>query len=127
MKIAVPTNDGHSMAEHFGQSSEFLVFGVKDGQIENCERRVNTGCHADGYCSIENASGPDVHAEMAASLQGCDIVLCLGMGKRAAEALKAGGISPITVAAVGPARAIVSFYLSGKLKPETVEFSHCGH
>ncbi len=129
MKIAVPTNDGFSMAEHFGRSSAFLVFDVEDGEISGCESRVNTGCHshAEGSCNIGDPSAPDHHAAMAESLKGCDTVLCLGMGRGAADALKAGGISPIAVAAVGPAEAIVSFYLAGKLKPETAEFCHCSH
>lgn len=129
MKIAVPTSDGHSISEHFGRSSAFLVFDVEDGQIKDRETRVNSGCHShvEGSCNVGHASAPDSHAAIVTSLEGCDIVLCLGMGRRAAEALKAGGISPIAVAAAGPAEAIVSFYITGKLKPETVEFCHCSH
>lgn len=42
MKIAVPTNDGLSIAEHFGRSVGFLVFHTGNGQITAREIKENT-------------------------------------------------------------------------------------
>ena len=34
MRIAVPTNDGISISEHFGRSAAFLIFETENGKIK---------------------------------------------------------------------------------------------
>lgn len=43
MKIAVATNDGMTIAEHFGGSSIILVISVEDGQVVKRELREKPG------------------------------------------------------------------------------------
>ena len=131
MRIAVPTNDGTTLSEHFGRSAAFLVFEVEGGQIKSQEMRANLphqsgpggtcGHEGDGWGEGHN------HTAMVAVLAGCDIVLCGGMGWRAAEALKAVGISPVSVAASGPAAEIVTAYVAGALAPAPESLCRCDH
>ena len=46
MRIAVPTNDGASISEHFGRSASFLIFEIENGQIKSRELRTNGAKHS---------------------------------------------------------------------------------
>lgn len=128
MRIAVPTNDGVSMSEHFGRSAGFLIFGVEDGRIATREMRSNQGqeCHT-GDHGAEHACGAQGHGGIAAMLSDCQFVLCAGMGQRAADALRANGISAILVQPAGSAEETVASYLAGKLRPATGGCCSCHH
>jgi predicted Fe-Mo cluster-binding NifX family protein len=62
-----------------------------------------------------------------AALAGCDVVLCGGMGWRAAEALKAGGICAVPVSASGSAEELVAAYAAGSLITSDGSFCRCSH
>ena len=128
MKIAVPTNDGVTLSEHFGRSAEFLIFELENGRITKRETRPNRAHHArgDGECHHGGGEGR-AHAGIVAALAGCDVVLCGGMGGRAAEALRAGGISPVPVSATGSAEELVAAYAAGSLITPGERFCRCGH
>ena len=40
MRIAVPTNDGTSISEHFGRSAAFLIFETENGKIKSRSQRA---------------------------------------------------------------------------------------
>ena len=129
MKIAVPTNDGASISEHFGRSAAFLIFETENGQIKSRELKSNGAkhSHAQGACDHHSAeSKPHNHAGILAALDGCEVVICAGMGQRAAEALKGCGMQ-IVVTSVASAEAAVSAHLAGKLTPTTESFCRCSH
>jgi predicted Fe-Mo cluster-binding NifX family protein len=128
MRIAIPTNDGTSVSDHFGRSAAFLIFDIENGQITNRETRTNGSRHqhADGTCHQQAAgSQSHSHAGILATLSGCDTVICTGMGHRAAEALKAAGIKPVVVSSAGPAEEAVLAFLSGELSTKSVGFCRC--
>lgn len=130
MRIGVPTNDGKTISEHFGRSAAFLVFEIEDGQIKACETRKNGMQHLHEQRACDHAatgSTPHTHEGILSALAGCDVVICAGMGRGAAEALRAGGVGRIVVTAAGPAEEIVAAYLAGKLAPGTKSFCHCSH
>jgi hypothetical protein len=55
------------------------------------------------------------------------VALWLAEGSRAAEALRAGGVTEIIVTAPGPAEATVSAFLEGKLTRQAESFCACHH
>lgn len=67
------------------------------------------------------------HSAIMAALAGCDVVLCGGMGWRAAEALKAGGICAVPVSASGSAEELVAAYAAGSLITSDGSFCRCSH
>ncbi len=129
MRIAVPTNDGVMISEHFGRSAAFLIFETENGQIKNHELKQNGAKHdhAQGACA---QGGPDhqahSHEGILAAVAGCEMVICAGMGQRAAQALKEHGIG-IAVTSAGPAEAAVLAHLQGKLAAGTASFCGCRH
>lgn len=83
MRIAVPTNDGKSISEHFGRSASFLVFEVENDQVKNRETRANEMQHSHEQGNCHNAAGrggPHSHASLVSTLAGCEVVLCAGYG-----------------------------------------------
>jgi predicted Fe-Mo cluster-binding NifX family protein len=87
---------------------------------------VSKHSHARGECKHPST---DVHshdhAGILTTLEGCEMVICAGMGHRAAEALKGRGMQ-IVFAAPGPADETVAAYLGGKLSAKEAGFCRCG-
>jgi predicted Fe-Mo cluster-binding NifX family protein len=128
VRIAVPTNDGITLCEHFGRGNAFLVFEIADGRIASRETRVNQphAAHSE-ECNHAGGGGGHDHAAIAATLAGCEVVLCGGIGGRAVEALRACGISPVMVAASGNAEDLAKAYAAGSLPLSESPFCRCSH
>ncbi len=128
MKIAVPTNDGVTLSEHFGRSNAFLIFELENGRITSRSERSNRACHAG--TDHDHHHGPSEghsHEGILGALSGCNAVLCGGMGHRLAEALQAAGISVIPVASSRPAEELVAAYAAGSLAISGDIFCRCSH
>jgi len=129
MKIAVPTNDGLTISEHFGRSAAFAIFEIANGKITSRELRSKgeQHHHAPGDCG-HHAEGAEhhKHAGILAVLEGCDTVICSGMGRGAAEALKGAG-TQVFVVAPAPVDDVVAAYLQGKVAARSEEFCPCKH
>jgi predicted Fe-Mo cluster-binding NifX family protein len=131
MKIAVASDDGVSIAQHFGRSAGFIIFELEGGKPLRRDVRPNSFTHA--AVSGDCAEGEHHHAEHAHShdtiveaLADCSAILCGGMGRRAAQDLAASGIQPVAVGAgVAPEEAVAAF-LSGELASGG-GFCGCGH
>ena len=129
MKIAVPTNDGLSISEHFGRSAAFLLFEAENARITSRERRENPALDAlasncGGHHS--GSSQPHDHTAILSAIAGCDVVICAGIGRRAADALKQHGVREVIVTTPGPAEERIQAYLKGKLDsvPNLCQCSH---
>ena len=94
MKIAIPTNDGTSISAHFGRSAAFLIFEAENGQVKRQELKSNSQHHShdQGSCGHE-AEGHAQHSHQGilSALDGCEVVICAGMGQGAVDALKSTG------------------------------------
>ena len=120
MKVAVASQDGVSIADHFGRSCCFLVFDVIAGHIQGpATRRDSFAPHQEDACETKLCSDSNGHdyREMVAELEGCQVVLCRGMGLRAAGDLVRCGINPIVISdELSPAEAVQK-YIDGALTP----------
>jgi len=117
MKIAVGSEDGVTISHHFGRSRCFLVFEVRDKEVVGRSVRDNTfTAHARGECQRgqphEHHHG---HGAIVEALRDCEVVLCYGMGWRAAEDLKQNGIHAFVVEGDVTPEQAVSEYLAGSL------------
>jgi predicted Fe-Mo cluster-binding NifX family protein len=127
MKIAIASDDGVSLSSHFGRSRCFLVFDIESGKVVGPEVRTNGAtAFAKGECSGQEAHGHTHHGhgDLVKVLRDCEVVLCGGMGWRAAEELQAQGIQPLVVKFPGPATEAVAAYVAGTLN-STVPFCRC--
>ena len=119
MKIAVASSDGVSISQHFGRSQCFIVFDVAEGKVTSREVRDNTyTAHAKGDCAggDHRHDQHHSHAEVIAALSDCQVVLCGGMGWRAAEDLKSNGIQALVIGLPTTPEQAVQSYLDGTLK-----------
>ena len=98
MKIAIPSDEGTHLSQHFGRALGFKIFEVADGQIVNQEFRPNnfTG-HALGqheqHRQHGNGHGEHAHSHnrILDALKDCEVVIAGGMGHRLFEDLTAAG------------------------------------
>lgn len=130
MRIAVPTNDGNTISPHFGRSAGFLVFEIEDQRIKSREMRTNQSQHSHAQGACGDHPGPSEahsHAGILGVLAGCDVVICSGMGKGAADALRSGGITEVRFTEPGPAEEKVIAFLAGNLPAADQHFCQCSH
>lgn len=129
MKIAVATMDGVSVSQHFGQSKGFLVFDIEGAKVRSREFLTNNHTpHAQGLCnhSEGNHHGNHSHANILELLNGCDAVLCGGMGVGAQRALQQHGIKALLIAGPYSADEAVAAYMGGTLT-STEAVCNCRH
>ncbi len=125
MKIAVVTDDGKTISQHFGRAPYYTVVTVEDGKIIHHEMRDKLG-HAqfqeEGHKPHENAGerhgyGPvadNRHGRMAEAIVDCKAVLCRGMGIGAYENMKARNIHPV-VTDIADIDEAVTAYVNGQI------------
>jgi transcriptional regulator with XRE-family HTH domain/predicted Fe-Mo cluster-binding NifX family protein len=132
MKIAIITDDGKTISQHFGRALSYMVLTIEEGKIVNREMRAKLGHnHFSGQSHAEETHGPghgmdeashNKHASMAEAIADCKAVLCGGMGMGAYESLRRLNIQPI-VTDFKEIEAAAQAYIDGKLVDHT-EFLH---
>ncbi len=128
MKIAIITDDGITISQHFGRANYYLVATIENGEIINRELRAKlshahfaNGPHHPAEGDHPHGFGPeeeDRHARMAQAINDCEVILCRGMGRGAYESLKSYGIQPVLtdIAIIDEA---VKSYLEGSIVDHT--------
>ena len=131
MKIAVITEDGATVSQHFGRAQLYVVVTTEDGRIVSKETRSKTGHHT--FAAHHPESEPEErhgygagaqtrHASMAEAIGDCQVLLAGGMGWGAYESMKERSIETI-VTDVENIDEAVGLYLAGKL-PNLMERLH---
>ena len=94
MKIAIVTDDGETICQHFGRATKYAVVEIEQGKILHKELRDKAGHHTfqnqehDHYHDHEHGRGmgahsDDKHTQMVASITDCSVLLARGMGRGA--------------------------------------------
>ena len=135
-KIAVVTDDGVSISQHFGRAAYYLVFTVDDeNNITEKELRDKAGHrqfinephdHDHDHDHQHNHSqghgfGPDSdrkHARMIESITDCEAVIVRGMGRGAYLAMETANITPI-VTDIAATEDAVRAYMAGDIVDHT--------
>ncbi len=126
MKLAIVTNDGLTVSQHFGRARFYLVVEV-DGK-EEVDRELRprfTPHHSGGAGHGEthapgqpHGTGPDAmrrHAAMAEAIRDCDVLIAGGMGTGAVQAVEASGIRVI-LTELGDINQVVRAFVEGTLQ-----------
>lgn len=105
MKLAIVTDDGLSISQHFGRAAYYRVFTVEDGQVTGSEMRDKLGhrnfaderhLHDEpGQKHGFGAAAQHRHGQMIEAIMDCQAMICGGMGSGAFNSLQASGINPI--------------------------------
>jgi predicted Fe-Mo cluster-binding NifX family protein len=124
MKIAVISEDGTTISQHFGRAPLYVVLTVENGQVVSKENRNKAGHHtfaaahhsepAHGERHGYDADSQSKHAQMAQSIDDCQVLLAGGMGWGAYDSLSSRGIETI-ITDIQNIDEAVGLYLQGKL------------
>ena len=126
MKIAVITDDGKTISQHFGRAPYYLVLTIEDGKISNRDMREKLGHNQFGehqHGSHEDGHGHEGHSHekhvsMAEIISDCQVVICGGMGIGAYESMRRLNIQPV-VTDQREIDAAVQTFIDGKLTDHT--------
>jgi predicted Fe-Mo cluster-binding NifX family protein len=123
VKIAVITDDEHTISQHFGRAPYYLVATVADGQVIEWQRRDKLG-HAhfasepQVHQPVEqhgfDSASQDRHTRMAEAIADCEVLICGGMGAGAYASMQARRIRPV-VTDIQSIDEAVQAYLGGHL------------
>ena len=123
MKIAIVTEDGHTVSQHFGRAPYYAVLTVEGDVIVERELRPKTGPHQTGGAREEQAaSGPHGmgaaaqtrHDQMAQAIGDCSALIAGGMGQGAYDRFAALGLRPVVTEIAGVEGAALA-YARGEL------------
>jgi predicted Fe-Mo cluster-binding NifX family protein len=127
MKIAVVSDDGRNISQHFGRAPYYVVVTVEDGKITNRETREKLA-HGHGlspelhvHHGPGHGMGPaehDRHVLMSQAIADCEAVICRGMGQGAYTSMSARGVRPV-VTDIADIDAAVMAYVDGKIVDHT--------
>jgi predicted Fe-Mo cluster-binding NifX family protein len=105
MKIALTTDDGKTISQHFGRALQYAVLTIEHREIVRREVRAKLGHqhfaneshdhgHEPGQPHGFDPASQSRHAQMSEAIADCKALLCRGMGTGAYESVKARGIRP---------------------------------
>lgn len=124
MKIAIITDDGTTISQHFGRAPYYLVATVENGQIVKRELRDKLGHthfmnqpHPEeqpGQPHGMDATSHDKHLQMSEAIADCEALLCRGMGMGAYQSMQARGIRPVVTDIVIIDEAVMA-YVQGNI------------
>ena len=120
MKIAIASDDGQTISQHFGRAPYYVVVTIEGGKVTQREQRNKAAhVHAAGEPHHQqNSGGPDHHTMMADAIRDCQIVLARGMGRPAYLSMQAAGIQPM-VTDIADIDAAVAAYIAGNMVDHT--------
>jgi predicted Fe-Mo cluster-binding NifX family protein len=127
MKIALITDDGKTISQHFGRATHYLVLTIESGKIINREMRDKLGHNQFSGEAHEEHHGEthgmdeahhDRHAQMAGSISDCEALICGGMGMGAYESMRRLNIKPVVTNLLDIEMAAQA-YIDGKLVDHT--------
>jgi len=131
MKIAIPSDEGTYLSQHFGRSLGFAVYELKEDKIISREYRKNdfTG-HALGEHNQHQHQG-DQHADHAGhshnrilnALIDCEIVIAGGMGRRLLDDLTDAG-KKIYITSEPEVSKVVEMFIEDTLQSDKGACSH---
>lgn len=124
MKIAVITDDGETISQHFGHASYYQVLTIEGGDIIDREMRLNMGVQqfsSQPHSTITEGSGHgmgaasgNTHNSMAQSIDDCQVLVCGGMGMSDYDNMRRLNIQPV-VTEERDIQTAVQAYLDGRL------------
>jgi predicted Fe-Mo cluster-binding NifX family protein len=125
MKIAIATDDGKTVSQHFGMAPYYLVVTIEDCKVVGREMRDKASHAQTGGAVVHGAGGhhdEGLHGRMAAAIPDCEAMLVGGMGAPARQGIIAAGIKPV-IAKVTSVDDAIAGYLAGTLEDQ----APCAH
>ncbi len=132
MKIALITEDGKTVSQHFGRAPYYLVATIEEGKVVSRAMLPKVGhnhfAQAEGEHSHEHheqhehhgsdGEGHAKHMQMAESILDCEAVICGGMGMGAYQSLLRMNLRPM-VTDLRDIDEAIQAYVDGKMVDHT--------
>ncbi len=128
MKVAVITDDGKTISQHFGRAPYYLVLTIEEGQVVGREMREKMGHthfsaqpHTEAHDAPghgQDAASHGKHVSMAQTISDCTALICGGMGMGAYESMRQLNIQPLVTEEREIDKAVQDF-IDGKLIDHT--------
>jgi len=129
MKIAIISEDGKIISQHFGRAPYYLVATIEEGKVVNREMRDKMGHNqfaAGGHAAGDeqhgghgsDAASHNKHVSMVETIADCQAVICGGMGMGAYESMRRLNIQPVVTDLQNVDEALQA-YIDGKLTDHT--------
>lgn len=129
MKIALITDDGKTISQHFGRANYYAVLTIENGQIVAREMReklshkhfaneAHEHSHEPGQRHGFDAASQSRHTQMSQTIADCEALICRGMGAGAYESMKQRGIRPV-ITDIASIDAAAEAYVGGVLVDHT--------
>jgi predicted Fe-Mo cluster-binding NifX family protein len=130
MKIALITDDGKTISQHFGRAPYYLVVSIEEGKVTGQEMRDKPSHthfanekheeheHQPGEQHGFDSQSRGRHNRMGEVIKDCQVLICGGMGMGAYEGMKTLNITPIVTDLNSVEEAIQAF-LVGNLQDHT--------
>ena len=120
-KIAIPSDDRKTIADHFGRTAGFLVFHYADDEMQSEYRSIAAGPQ-DECCGND---GESRHHRIVDVIRDCDVVIAGGMGGGMMTALRDAGIE-VALSTARDARAAAEMFVVDIL-PQSTGSGCCTH
>ncbi|UCG28472.1 MAG: hypothetical protein JSV24_03680 [Bacteroidales bacterium] len=113
MKIAIASDDGKTIASHFGRARGFVLLDIINDKISSGEYLTNTFTgHARGLEGQDHHQ--DRHGPIMKALEECNVVISHGMGRRIYIELQEAG-KEVFITTETDVKSAADLYLRGKL------------
>lgn len=127
MKIAVISDDGKTISQHFGRAPYYIVCTIENNEVIHREQRDKLGHNNFTHEEHDEDHGANHgmdeehhnrHAQMAGSISDCQVLICGGMGMGAYESMRRLNITPF-VTDIRDIDTAVNQYVKGTLIDQT--------
>jgi predicted Fe-Mo cluster-binding NifX family protein len=127
MKIAIITDDGKIVSQHFGRAQFYLVATIEDGKVTHREMRPKVGHnqfspssqgdHGEHHHEHHGTDGEahQKHTQMAKDITDCQTVICGGMGRSAYVSMQNLNIRPL-VTTLRDVDEVIASFINGSLE-----------
>lgn len=131
MKIAIPSDEGTFLSQHFGRTLGFAVYEVDQDKIVSKEYRKNdfTG-HVLGQHEQHQHHGEEhqnharhSHHRILNALNDCEVVIAGGMGRRLLDDLTGAG-KKIFITTEPEVRKVIEMFIDDTLQSDKSACSH---
>ncbi len=132
MKIAVATNTGDIVGQHFGRVTQYRVFTIADGKITGDELREKPTMHG-AHHHPHSGTSPEGHGygtearqhhlTMIDPIRDCDVLIAGMMGRGAYEHIQDAGIKVVLTDETFVENTVTAF-LDGRLRNKLEERVH---
>ncbi len=134
MKIAVVTNDGKNISQHFGRAAYYAIYTIENNEIvdsqmrqrhtgHNAQNNEHSHEHSHDTSQMHGVGQNDKHDAMAAEISDCQVLIAGGMGRGAYIRMFENGINVIMTDETNIHEAI-NKYINGKLTNLYIERTH---